>query len=174
MIVSDSGELLPKVTFPKLRLGELGASCPGEVPVPDNGNASDGLEASEVIVTVPVAVPADCGANVTLKVMLWEGFRVSGAVIPLRRKPVPLTAACEMLTLVPPLLVSVTVWDCWVPVITLPKFSLDWLSPSCPAETPVPERPRLAEPFEALLVTVTEALNGPVAFGANKMPNEVL
>jgi hypothetical protein len=51
---------------------------------------SDGLEAFEVIVIVPLALPADAGVNVTLKVALCPDVRVTGAVMPLRLNPVPL------------------------------------------------------------------------------------
>ena len=56
----------------------------------------------------------------------------------------PLTDACEMLTLVAPLLVRVTVCDCFDPVVTFPKFSLVGLSVNCPSATPVPVRDRLS------------------------------
>jgi hypothetical protein len=49
------------------------------------------------------------------------------------------------------------------------KFML-WVG----AGAPVPERARLAELFEALLVTVIVALKTPAAFGVNVTPIEVL
>jgi hypothetical protein len=49
-----------------------------------------GLEAFEVIVTLPLALPADVGVNVTVKVALWPAVSVAGVVIPLRLYPVPL------------------------------------------------------------------------------------
>jgi len=52
--------------------------------------AKVGLDALEVIVTLPLALPADVGVNVTLKLALWPAVRVTGAVIPLRLNPVPL------------------------------------------------------------------------------------
>lgn len=71
------------------------------------------------------------------------------------------------MTLVPPVLVKVTVCDCCVPVVTLPKDSLAGLEESCPGCIPVPERPTVAVALEALLVTVTAALNAPAALGEN-------
>jgi hypothetical protein len=59
------------------------------MPVPDSGIAKVGLEALEVIVTLPVAVPADVGLNETVKLALCPAVKVSGAVIPLRLNPVP-------------------------------------------------------------------------------------
>jgi hypothetical protein len=52
-----------------------------------------GLDAVEVMVTLPLALAAERGANLTVKVALWPAVRVNGVVIPLRLKPVPLIEA---------------------------------------------------------------------------------
>jgi len=83
VIVSVKASLLPMVTLPKLRLLALDPSVPAETPVPDKDMARVGLEAFEVMVTVPLALPVAWGANVTVKVVLCEGLRVRGVVIPL-------------------------------------------------------------------------------------------
>ena len=49
-------------------------------------------------------------------------------MIPLSLKPVPLTAAWEMLTVDALLLVRMTVWLLWLPTVTLPKLLLAGLS----------------------------------------------
>jgi hypothetical protein len=49
-----------------------------------------GLEAFEVIVTLPLTVPADAGVNLTLKVALCPAVSVTGVVMPLKLNPVPL------------------------------------------------------------------------------------
>jgi len=83
---------------------------------------------------------------------------------------VPLTEACEMLTLDPPVLVSVTVCDCLAPTVRPPKFSLAGLSASWPeAAIPVPESGRFVAVFDASLVMVTVALKIPAALGVNLM-----
>ena len=87
--VSDKVSLLPTVTLPKLWLVGFAPSVPGAIPVPDKGTVRVGFGAFEVIVTVPLALPADAGANVTLKVVLCPAVSASGVVIPLRLKPVP-------------------------------------------------------------------------------------
>lgn len=46
----------------------------------------------------------------TVKVVLCEAFNAIGAVTPFSLNPVPLTEACEMLTVDALLLVSVTIW----------------------------------------------------------------
>jgi len=76
--------LLPTVTLPKLRLVGFDPSDPGATPVPDNGIARVGFDAFEVTVTLPLALPAAAGANFTVKVALWPGVSVTGALIPLR------------------------------------------------------------------------------------------
>jgi len=101
----------PTVTLPKLMLLELSPKTPGDAPVPETAIVNVGFEPSEVMVTIPAKLATDCGAKLTLKVVLCAAFRVRGVVIPLRVKPVPLILACETLTLVPPVLVSVTVED---------------------------------------------------------------
>ena len=88
--VSEIDCLLPVVTLPKLRLAGLDSRSPGTIPVPDKAIFSVGLEAFDVIVTVPLALPADVGVKVTLKVALCPAASVRGVLIPLRLYPVPL------------------------------------------------------------------------------------
>jgi len=109
--VSVSDELLPKTRLPKLKLVGDAVNAPGATPVPESGSVSDGFDAFDVMVTVPVAFPAVCGAKPTLNVVLCDGLSVRGVVIPLRVNPVPLTAACEIETAVPPLFVRVRLAD---------------------------------------------------------------
>jgi hypothetical protein len=45
------------------------------------------------MVTLPLALAAVSGANLTVKVALWPAVRVTGVVIPLRLNPVPLMVA---------------------------------------------------------------------------------
>ena len=89
MTVVERDCLLPTVTLPKLRLVGFDPSAP-TTPAPDRGTVRVGLVAFDVIVTLPLALAADCGANVTLKLVLCPAVSVIGAVIPLRVNPVPL------------------------------------------------------------------------------------
>jgi len=57
--------------------------------VPEAEIVSDGFEASEVIVTVPLADPEEPGANLTLTLAVAPAAKVKGVVIPLTVKPVP-------------------------------------------------------------------------------------
>lgn len=64
--------MLPTFTLPKLRLVGFEPSAPGATPVPDTLIVKLGLVSLEVIVTVPLALPLDFGANVTVNVVLWS------------------------------------------------------------------------------------------------------
>lgn len=76
-------------------------------------------------------------------------------VIPLRLNPVPLIDACEIVTLVPPVLVTVSEIDCWLPTVTLPKAPLDGLLANCPGAIPVPESEIVSVELGAFEVKVT-------------------
>ena len=69
--------------LPKLRLAGFGLSVPDVTPVPERGMLSVEFDASEVIVTVPLALPAAVGAKITVNVLLCEAVRVRGVEKPL-------------------------------------------------------------------------------------------
>lgn len=61
------------MTLPKVRLDGLADNVPAAaVPVPDSGIDSGEFDASDVIVRLPLALPADFGANVTVAVVLCD------------------------------------------------------------------------------------------------------
>ena len=78
--------------------------------------------ALEERISVPLAAPAEDAVKPTLSVRLCPAAKVCG-LTPLTVNPVPLTAACVTLTLDPPVLVTVTDWDCLLPTAMLPKFT---------------------------------------------------
>lgn len=138
--------------------------------------------AVEVMARLPVTGPAEVGAKVTWKVELWPAARVSGRARPLMLTPEPVAVACEMVALVPPEFVRVTVWLCVLPTVTFPKATLTGETPSCPAEVPSPntgnealvdveDDPEVPEAAlmvsEALPLTATLPLADPEDFGAN-------
>jgi hypothetical protein len=98
------------VTFVKVRLVGAGVKTAG-VPTaePVKGIARLGFEAFEVTVTVPVKLLAEGGANVTVNEVLCPGPRVTGGVIPEMLNPVPAAVAAEIVALVPPVFVTVSV-----------------------------------------------------------------
>lgn len=91
--VTSDAPVLPRVigmvlvvftlTLPKAALVGLEARVPGPTPVPPSGIVSVGLEAFEVMVSVPIAVPTVVGAKVTVKFVLLEALIVNGVVSPL-------------------------------------------------------------------------------------------
>ena len=126
----------------KLILVGFAASEPGAIPVPDSGTVVVlefflgppllPLPLTEVIEIPPITAPVDCGAKVTLQLTLCPAGSVSGRVIPLNPKPLPVSVTCEMVRLLPPELVRVITWGWLVlPMITEPKLMLEGLTPSC-------------------------------------------
>ena len=99
---------LPTTTFPKLKLAGFGAIWPCVTPTPESGIASVGLFAFEVIVRVPLRLPAAVGENVVLNVVLCPAPRVAGRFGPVTVNPVPVAAADEIVTATPPVFVIVT------------------------------------------------------------------
>jgi hypothetical protein len=98
------------VTFVKVKLvGEAVKTAGAVVAVPDSAIDKLGFEALDVTVTVPLNVPADAGANFTVNVVLCPGVRVTGVLIPEMLNPVPAAVAAEIVALVPPVFVTVSV-----------------------------------------------------------------
>ena len=57
---------------------------------------------------LPLAAPAEDGVKVTVKLALWPAVSVTGVVIPLMLNPVPVIATLEIVTLTPPVFVTVS------------------------------------------------------------------
>jgi len=89
----------------------------GATAVPLNGICRLGFDAFDVTVTVPLNVPVEVGAKVTVNVVLCPAVNVTGGVIPEMLNPVPAAATAEMVALVPPVLVTVSVWLEVCPVV---------------------------------------------------------
>src|SRR5438034_8975049 len=87
--------------------------------------------------TFPLTDPLVCGANCTLNVFDCPAERVVGKLKPLNVYPLPLALAWLIVTLVPPEFVRVpeSVW--LVPVLTLPKESLEVCETIDPHDTDV-------------------------------------
>lgn len=65
---ADNGELVPTTTLPKSQLPGVTLREPFASPVPLNPMLRLGFDPSEASERLPVALPADCGANITFKV----------------------------------------------------------------------------------------------------------
>ena len=107
-MVADAFSGWPTCTLPKLMLDGLDTNVPEPTATAVTGTLTTGFGASLVTATVPYALPADCGVNVTEKVFFCPGDNVMGKVRPLILKPRPLTVACFTVTVEVPELASVT------------------------------------------------------------------
>ena len=86
----DAVPLVPTTTSPTaIVLAETPSWPVVVVPVPDKATVSVGLEAFDVSVRVPVALPAAVGVKVTLIIVFVPGPSVSGVVIPLSVNALP-------------------------------------------------------------------------------------
>jgi len=113
--VSDKLELLPTCTVPNAKLVGFADSDPCATPVPERGILRLESDPLEVMVTLPLAAPVAVGENNTVNDVLWPAPNVKGRLSPLRLKPLPLALAAEIVKLVPPELVNVSVSDLEVP-----------------------------------------------------------
>jgi hypothetical protein len=106
VMVADNCWLSPTNTEPNAK--ELGVvvRTPGEATVADRATFNVGLEALLAITTLPLPAPADCGANVTVKVAAWPEAIVRGGFGPLKVYPAPVAEAWLMVTLALPELVT--------------------------------------------------------------------
>ena len=77
------------------------------------------------MLTLPLAAPLAVGEKSTVKGVLWPALNVKGNAIPLRLNPVPLAVAAEIVMVVPPELVKLSVSDFEVPTWMFPKLKLD-------------------------------------------------
>jgi hypothetical protein len=102
------GRPTPTVTLPKLSVVGETESWPGAVPVPVSPMLRVELDASERIARFPLTAPVPVGVNLAVKVTLWPALRVAGRVSPVMENPVPVTFACEIVTAVPPVFVTVS------------------------------------------------------------------
>jgi len=146
-----------------------------DVPVPERETVRVGLDALDEIVTVPLAAPAVVGANFTVNVVLCPAFTVSGVLMPLRVNPIPLIVAVEIVTLDPPVLVTVADRDWFDPSVTFPKLSVVGFELRVPGVVlPLPDSATVRVGFEALDKIVTVPLAVPDVVGANLTVNVVL
>ena len=104
--------LVPITTFPGTATV---VGTPVSVPVADatavplKGIDRLGFDAFEVTVAVPGNVPAAVGANATVNVVLCPAVNVTGSMIPEMLNPVPDAATAEIVALVAPVFVTVSV-----------------------------------------------------------------
>lgn len=167
-------ELDPTVTFPKLKLVGETASWPAEVPVPESAIVRVEFDAFDTIARLPLTAPVLEGVKVAVNVTLWFAARLRGSDNPLMEKAAPVTFACEIVTLEPPVFVTVSERFALLPTCTLPNPSEVGFADSVPWVAPVPDKGMLKLEFEPLDVIVTLPIEEPLALGVNITVNDVL
>ena len=117
---------LPVFTLPKFKLVELSEIVAIDAtPVPFKAKVLGELGALLTSETPPVTVPADCGPNCTLKVLVAPGLSDSGKPTEPVENPLPLTVNCEIVRTAVPVLEICTVCEFGDPTVTFPKLTLD-------------------------------------------------
>lgn len=167
LIVADCEPLVEVCTLPKLKLEGVNVSSPGAAAFPEIATVTDGLEALLVITRAPVFVPAVSGAYFTVKLVLCPAASVTGRLGPLTLNPVPLALACEIVTVVPPEFVIVSVRVCVLPICVELNARLEGERDNAPAAAPVPESATFAVAFAALLLIASAPEADPAVAGAN-------
>jgi hypothetical protein len=115
---------LPSFTLPKLTLLVLNERvCDAAVPVPVSEITAGEPGALLTKEALPLAAPADDGANCRLKLLDCPAFREMGRVAPLLLKPLPATLICEMVSTPVPELVTFMVCVFEEPTEMLPKLT---------------------------------------------------
>jgi hypothetical protein len=164
--------LFPTVTLPRAMVDGLTLSCPEEDPTADPLKLTFklGFDAFDVIETLPVKFPEDCGANLTVNDVVCPGLRVIGVLAPETLNPVPVVAMSEMVAFDPPVFCTVSVCVCVLPVITSANDRLTGIAArvaGVAALVPVPESATSKVVLDPLTVSDKLPLLVPAAVGAN-------
>jgi hypothetical protein len=119
-----------------------------------------------VIVAEPVTDPAAVGAKLIVNVVFVFAASVIGKFKPVTLNPAPVNVSCEITTDALPVLVSVTVCELLVPVVTLPNATVagEAVKVDC---VPVPVSAIVSGEFGALLTTEMLPVALPELLGAN-------
>jgi hypothetical protein len=127
--------------IPKNVDGIVASGIPPEgawTPDPDIDRLVGEFVAVLAIVTLPVTLPADVGAKVTVSAIDCPAVSVCADVTPVVLKPAPDIVTCEIVTLEFPEFVSVTFCELVLPTVTLLKlrlvgFAVTWSVAATPA-----------------------------------------
>jgi hypothetical protein len=130
--------VVPTMTLPKSWAAGVTVNCPAAVPVPASAIARLPCPDREASLTLPLALPGDCGAKIVLNVKLCPAVRVRGKLNPLVLNPAPVVLALYIVKLKVEVFVSVSALVCLLPTCTLPKLPLGGLAVIPPARLPAP------------------------------------
>lgn len=164
--------LAPIITLPNAALVGDAANC-ACVPVPLNAIVVGEFGALLTIEMLPLALPAEVGANFALNVVLSPAPNARGVFNPLMLRPVPVTVALDIVMLAVPEFVNVI--DCvpLLPTATDPKFTLEGLAATWPC-IPVPVNAIDAGEPGALLTIEMLPVAAPELVGVKIAENEAL
>ena len=158
VMVSVWLEFCPTVIFVNVKLvGDADATA-GVAPVPDNAISAVLLDPLKLSETCPLTAPPAVGANFTPNVLSCPGANVKGRLNPVTLKPAPVTVACEIVRLAPPVFCRVSVCVALLPTATVPKLKLLGLVDNTPDTIPVPA----SGTFRTLLAPVFVSARLPV------------
>ena len=156
----------------QLKAAVCAMSC---TPVPDNAMLAGELVALLATLTLPVRLPEEAGAKVTLRVTAWLGVKVVPEVTPLALKLAPEAVTLERVTFEFPVLVKLALSKLLLPKFTLPKLRLVGFAVSRKvAVTPVPLRAIVRGELGALLTSETVPVTLPAALGVKTTLNVAL
>jgi hypothetical protein len=143
--VPDRDAFEPVLTLPKFKAVGVSVNCPGVLPLPDSATFSCGFEASERIESFPVIEPVTLGVKTTPNVTLLPAPKVDGRDKLLAVNIALDILACEIVTMVVPVLVRVSFRVCEVPGGRLPKLRVAGEAEIWPAaEIPEPDKATVA------------------------------
>ncbi len=171
--VTDTDPLPLTGTLPKFTLDGFATkfAC---VPLPLSAIVIVGFVALLTIVTAPVALPVDVGANFAVNVALCPAFSVV-LLSALMVNPFPVAAALEIVMLLVPEFESVMVCVLFAPTTTLPNAMLPGFALSVElAEVPVPARSRVCGELAALSVNLIVPVIPCATPGVNCAVNDML
>jgi hypothetical protein len=143
--VPDRDAFDPVLTLPKFKFAGDSVNWPGALSLPDSAMLSRGLAASERIERFPVIEPVTLGVKTTPNVTLLPAPKIDGRDKLLAVNIALDILACEIVTLVVPVLVRVSFKVCEVPGGRLPKLRLVGEAEIWPAaEIPEPDTATVA------------------------------
>jgi hypothetical protein len=128
--------LFPSSVFPKFKPATLGERYPEDVATPDNCTVVVLVFSRPLLRDIdpvamakaPLAAPAIWGANLIIRSALWRDARLKGRAGPTKLKPLPLMVAPVTVSVVLPLLLTVTAKVLLLPTCTLPKLRVEELT----------------------------------------------
>jgi hypothetical protein len=166
--------LCPTTTLLNVRLAGVAVSVPGATAVPLKAVVKLESDAFEAMDTLPLKLPADEGASVTVNDALCPGVNVNGVAIPAMLNPVPLTVDAEIVTLLLPVFCKVSVWVWFWPTCTFAKIRVVGDAVRTPGVTPLPETKTLIGVLAPLTVNDSVPVADPEAPGVKPIPNVLL